>query len=297
MAAPTELRDLPAPAKLNLFLHVTGRRPDGYHELETVFQLIDLHDRIHLRLRTDGQIHRIGGLPGVPAASDLTVRAARRLQDATGCALGVDIELDKTIPMGGGLGGGSSDAATVLLGLDRLWQLGLHGAELARIGLALGADVPFFLFGRTAYARGVGEALQPVELGEYWFVVVAPPVEVPTATVFAAPDLTRDTQLLKIDGLSRDGRVWQGRNDLQPVVLKRYPEVASALTCLSDAARQAGVDPARARMSGSGACVFCPIDTEAQALRVASTVLRSDVGSVRVCRGLSRHPLGSRQVG
>ena len=292
-----EIRHAPAPAKLNLFLHVTGRRPDGYHELETVFQLIDLQDSLHLRLREHGEIHRIGELPGVPAESDLVVRAARLLKAESGSSLGADIALDKAIPMGGGLGGGSSDAATVLMALSRLWRLDWPADRLARLGLALGADVPFFLFGRTAYARGVGERLVALELPPVWFVVVAPPVAVPTAAVFAAADLTRNTKPLKLSGLSRDGRVWQGRNDLQPVVMRRYPVVAAALASLQDAALAAGLDPALARMSGSGACVFCPAPTEAHAGRLAGDVKRCEVGEVRVCRGLSRHPLGSRQVG
>ena len=292
-----EIRNAPAPAKLNLFLHVTGRRADGYHELETVFQLIDWCDRVHLRRREDGRIERLGGLPGVPPETALVGRAARLLQAESGTALGVDLALDKAIPMGGGLGGGSSDAATVLIALNRLWDLGWPDGRLAELGLRLGADVPFFVFGRTAYATGVGERLQALDLPPCWHVVVAPPVAVPTAAAFGAPDLTRDTEPLRIAGLSRDDRVWQGGNDLQPVVVKRYPEVAAALVALKEAAVAAGLDPARARMSGSGACVFCPAPTEALAGRMAGEVLRREVGTVRFCRGLSRHPLGSRQVG
>ncbi|MEI7445673.1 MAG: 4-(cytidine 5'-diphospho)-2-C-methyl-D-erythritol kinase [Burkholderiales bacterium] len=292
-----EIRHAPAPAKLNLFLHVTGRRPDGYHELETVFRLIDLCDRVHLRLRDDGAIVREGALPGVPPETDLVVRAARLLQAESGTTKGVEIALDKVIPMGGGLGGGSSDAATVLLALDRLWGLDWPRERLAALGLRLGADVPFFVFGRSAYATGVGERLEPIDLPPCWFVVVAPPVMVPTAVVFGAPDLTRNTEPLKIFGLSRGDRVWQGGNDLQPVVLRRFPEVAAALSSLKEAASAAGLDPALARMSGSGACVFCPTLTEALAGRLAGEVARREVGAVRVCRGLDRHPLGSRQVG
>jgi 4-diphosphocytidyl-2-C-methyl-D-erythritol kinase len=292
-----EIRNAPAPAKLNLFLHVTGRRPDGYHELETVFQLIDWCDRVHLRRRDDGRIEREGALPGVPPEADLVVRAARLLQAQSGTPLGADLALDKAIPMGGGLGGGSSDAATVLMALNRLWGLDWPDDRLAALGLRLGADVPFFVFGRTAYATGVGERLEPLDLPPCWYVVVAPPVAVPTAAAFGAPDLTRNTEPLKISGLSRDDRVWQGGNDLQEVVVKRYPEVAAALASLKEAAVAAGLDPARTRMSGSGACVFCPAPTEARAGRMAGEVLRREVGTVRVCRGLSRHPLGSRQVG
>ena len=294
--APVEIRHAPAPAKLNLFLHVTGRRADGYHELETVFQLIDLQDSIHLRRRDDGLITRPDALPGVPPELDLTVRAARRLQAASGSAFGVEIRLDKVIPMGGGLGGGSSDAATVLMALNRLWDLHWPDQALADLGLGLGADVPFFIFGRTAFARGVGERLEPLTLNTPWYVVVAPSASVPTAEIFGAADLTRDTAPFKIDG-SPDERVWQGHNDLQPVVLRRYPAVASALAVLSDAAQAEGVAPFLARMSGSGACVFCPVSSHAVADRIASRVTRLDVGLVRVCRGLARHPLGSRQVG
>lgn len=292
-----EILKAPAPAKLNLFLHVTGRRADGYHELETVFQLVDLCDHVDLRLRDDGEIRRAGALPGVPPEADLIVRAARLLKAESGTTLGVDLALDKAIPMGGGLGGGSSDAATVLMALNHLWRLDWPPERLAALGLRLGADVPFFVFGRTAYATGVGERLEALDLPESWFVIVAPPVTVPTAGVFAAPELTRDTVPLRIAGLSRDDRVWQGGNDLQPVVLRRYPEVAAALSSLEGAALAAGLDPALARMSGSGACVFCPTPSEALAGRLAGEVLRSEVGTVRVCRGLSRHPLGSRQVG
>lgn len=292
-----EIRNAPAPAKLNLFLHVTGRRPDGYHEIETVFQLVDLCDRVHLRRRDDGAIVRDGPLPDVPPQADLVVRAAQLLQTESGTRLGVEIGLDKVIPMGGGLGGGSSDAATVLLALDRLWGLDWPTARLAALGLRLGADVPVFVHGRNAWASGVGERLEPIELPPSWFVIVAPPVRVPTATVFAAADLTRNTEPLKIRGSSRDERIWQAGNDLQPVVLRRYPEVAAALSTLKEAAHAVGLDPARARMSGSGACVFCPAPTDALAGQLAGRVLRREVGVVRVCRGLDRHPLGSRQVG
>ena len=292
-----EIRNAPAPAKLNLFLHVTGRRDDGYHLLETVFQLVDLADAVHARRRDDGLVRRAVDLPGVPEDTDLVVRAARALQRESGTPLGADLWVDKAIPMGGGLGGGSSDAATVLRVLDRLWGLGWPDARLAELGLSLGADVPFFVFGRTAYAEGVGERLVALDLPPCWYVLVMPPVAVPTAAAFQAPELTRNTEPLRIAGLSRDGRVWQGRNDLQPVVTRRYPEVASALAALGDAARAAGLDPARVRMSGSGACVFCPTPSEALAGRLAGAVRSREVGTVRVCRGLARHPLGSRQVG
>jgi 4-diphosphocytidyl-2-C-methyl-D-erythritol kinase len=291
-----EIRDAPAPAKLNLFLHVTGRRDDGYHLLETVFQLIDLQDLLHLRVRNDGRILRTTDMPGVPAEHDLTVRAATLLQQACGTSLGVEIELVKTIPMGAGLGGGSSDAATVLMVLNRLWRLDWSRGRLATLGLALGADVPFFLFGQNAYARGIGEALQPLELDSCSFVLIAPPVSVPTGAVFSAPELTRNTKPLKISG-SRDKRIWSGHNDLEAVVTRRYPEVAAALAALKDTVRAAGLDPALARMTGSGACVFCPAPERALAESLAREVSRCEIGKVHVCNGLSRHPLGSRQVG
>jgi 4-diphosphocytidyl-2-C-methyl-D-erythritol kinase len=291
-----EIRDAPAPAKLNLFLHVTGRRADGYHLLETVFQLIDLQDLLHLRLRTDGRIVRVAEVPGVTEDDDLTVRAARLLQRESGTRLGVEIALQKRIPMGGGLGGGSSDAATVLLVLNRLWRLGWTRDRLTHLGVTLGADVPFFLFGRNAHARGIGDALRPITLGRRSFVVVAPPVSVPTREVFAAPELTRNTKPLKITG-SHDEAAWSGHNDLEAVVTGRYPGVAAALSALRDAARAAGLDPSLARMSGSGACVFCPAPTRALAESMGGEVRRCEVGRVHVCNGLSRHPLGSRQVG
>ncbi len=297
----TELRNLPAPAKLNLFLHVTGRRPDGYHLLETVFQLIDLSDRIDLRRREDAEIRRIDPHPDIPPEADLTVRAARALQAATGCRLGADIRLDKQIPLGAGLGGGSSDAATVLLGLDRLWSLGLSRERLQEIAVSLGADVPVFVFGRNAYATGIGERLRAVDLPPRWFVLVMPPVSVPTAAVFRDPKLTRNTKPLTILGFSkRSSFALGGRNDLQEVVVAREPLVAAALDALSAAvAAVAGVaGPAGAvRMTGSGSCVFAALDRLEAARDTAQRVLLQNVGTVRVVPGLSRHPLGSSQVG
>lgn len=296
-----------APAKINRFLHVTGRRADGYHLLESVFQLIDLTDRIDVRVRDDDQVLRPQPIAGVPAEQDLTVRAARLLQQATGCRLGAEIGLTKVIPMGGGLGGGSSNAATVLIVLNALWDLGLPAEELARLGLKLGADVPFFLFGRSAVARGVGEDLEPITLPEGWCVLLAPPVAVPTASVFSAPELTRNTPPLTISGF-QDGRpgsfeAWNSllaqdlHNDLQPVVQRRFPQVALAIGQLAQAARNAGLSPEQVRMSGSGACVFLPVADPALAQRVASDAVLREVGTIHVCQLLSRHPLGSRQVG
>lgn len=285
------LRNLPAPAKLNLFLHVTGRRPDGYHLLETVFELVDLCDRVHLQRRDDGAIVRRESLPGVPAEADLGIRAARLLADATGCRLGVEIAIDKRIPMGGGLGGGSSDAATVLLGLNRLWDLRLGRQRLMALAVRLGADVPAFVFGRRAYASGIGERLRALPGPDAWFVVVAPPVQVATAAVFAAPGLTRDTKPLRISGLSRQRFVYRGKNDLEPVACAAWPPVADALAALRRVADQCGAQGRLARMTGSGACVFCPVPGEQVAASVRQRLERLAVGSVYAVRSLDRHPL------
>jgi len=292
-----ELRNLPAPAKLNLFLHVTGRRNDGYHLLETVFDLIDVGDRLTLRVRNDGALIRRDSLPGVTPEQDLTVRAARLLAEETGCRLGVDIAIDKRIPMGAGLGGGSSDAATMLLGLNRLWDLRLTRRQLMRFALRLGADVPFFVFGRTAYATGIGEKLQALPLPPATYVVVVPPVPVSTAVVFSAPGLTRDTKPLTISGLSRESSARRGRNDLEPVVCAAYPAVAAALAALKSAARQAGLNADSARMTGSGSCVFLPVPDESVATSIQQDLSRrrngsaETVGEVFVARSLARHPL------
>jgi 4-diphosphocytidyl-2-C-methyl-D-erythritol kinase len=236
----------PAPAKLNLFLHVTGRRGDGYHDLQTLFQLIDLADDIHIQVRRDGLIERQAGPEGVPAESDLIVRAARALQAASATSLGANLSVIKRIPTGGGLGGGSSDAATVLVGLNQLWECGLNENELAAIGVNLGADVPVFVRGRSAWAEGRGERLTPVELPERWFVVVHPGVQVPTAALFQAPELTRNSPPITMGGFLQSG----GRNDFEPVVRERYPQVAHALDWLGHFAP--------ARLTGTGSCIFAP---------------------------------------
>jgi len=262
------LNNCPAPAKLNLFLHITGRRADGYHLLQSVFQLIDRGDLLHFSVRDDGVIHRSTELAGVPADSDLVVRAARLLQTATadrmpGRLLGADIAVEKNLPMGGGLGGGSSDAASTLLVLNHLWQTGLTRAELMTLGLQLGADVPFFLFGRNAFAEGIGEALSPVETPESWFVVIEPGVSVATQRIFSSIELTRDTKPVKITDFS-GAPVGFGKNDLQVVAENLFPPIAAAVKWL----RQFG----DARMTGSGACVFCPFEQEQQAEAVLKTV-------------------------
>ncbi|MCQ4265412.1 4-(cytidine 5'-diphospho)-2-C-methyl-D-erythritol kinase [Stutzerimonas stutzeri] len=235
---------LPAPAKLNLMLHIIGRRADGYHELQTLFQFLDHGDELSFSPREDGEIRLHAELPGVDHDSNLIVLAARLLQRESGCPLGADIHLLKRLPMGGGIGGGSSDAATTLLGLDHLWQLHLGEDRLAELGLTLGADVPVFVRGRAAFAEGVGERLQPVELAEPWFLVIAPQVSVSTAEIFADPELTRNTPAITVRSLLAGG----GHNDCQPVVEKRYPEVRNALSLLNKFVP--------ASMTGTGACVF-----------------------------------------
>lgn len=267
----------PAPAKLNLFLHVVGRRSDGYHLLQSVFRFLDYGDSLRFAVRDDGEVRRVNALAGVEPERDLCVRAARLLQQASGCRLGVDIALDKRLPMGGGLGGGSSDAATTLLALNRLWGLGLGRQALQDLGLRLGADVPVFVFGQSAFAEGVGEKLQPVALPPAWYVVLVPPVSVPTAEIFAHPELTRDTDPIKIADFSAGS----GYNDLEPVVCKLYPQVAECLAWL----RAYG----DARMSGSGACVFAGFSSEAEARRVFDQRPPSMAGFV--AQGLDRHPL------
>ena len=285
------LRNLPAPAKLNLFLHVTGRRADGYHLLETVFEFVDLCDRVHLARRDDGAIVRRNPLAGLAPEADLAVRAARLLAAETGCRLGVEITIDKRIPIGGGLGGGSSDAATVLLGLNRLWALGLDRRRLMALGLRLGADVPAFVFGRRAFATGVGERLRALPDQPAWFVIVAPPVVVPTASVFASPELTRDSKPLRISGLSRWRSVYRGKNDLEPVVRAAWPRVTEALAALRLAADSCGADGRLARMTGSGACVFCPVPDEPAAAAIRRRLARQAVGAAYSVRSLRRHPL------
>lgn len=248
---------LPAPAKLNLMLHILGRRPDGYHELQTLFQFLDHGDELGFSLREDGEIHLRTEVPGVPHDSNLIVRAARSLQQASGTRLGADIWLDKRLPMGGGIGGGSSDAATTLLGLDHLWQTHIGEERLAELGLALGADVPVFVRGRAAFAEGVGERLQPVTLEEPWFLVAVPQVFVSTAEVFTDPELTRNSAPINLRSLLEGG----SRNDCQPVVEKRYPEVRNALMWLNKFTS--------ARLTGTGACVFGSFPNRDDADKVA----------------------------
>ena len=267
----------PAPAKLNLMLHITGRRPDGYHELQTVFQLLDFCDQLAFEITDAATIERVTGPAEVPPDADLVVRAARALQRATGSPLGARIHLKKRIPMGGGLGGGSSNAATTLLALNALWKTGLKIGDLAQIGVELGADVPIFVHGNSAWAEGVGDRLTPLALPARWFLVIHPGVSVATREVFQAPELTRNSPLITIRDFSGSG----GRNDCEPVVRARFPAVAEALDWLTN------FQPAR--MTGTGSCIFAAFDSAMDAERVAARV--PDVWRSWVAQGLDRSPV------
>ncbi len=273
----SDLQTYPAPAKLNLFLYVVGRRQDGYHLLQSVFRLLDYADSLSFRVRDDGVIKRDYALPGVADENDLCVQAAKLLQRTAGTRLGADITLEKKLPLGGGLGGGSSDAATTLMALNRLWKLGFTREKLQHLGLLLGADVPVFVFGQSAFAEGVGEVLQPISLPPAWYVVLVPMVNVSTSEIFADPQLTRNTNRIKITAFST-GRV---HNDLEPVVCRKYPQVAQHLAWL----KQFGA----ARMTGSGACVFAEYATEKEAREVLAKLPRQMNGFA--ARGLDRHPM------
>jgi 4-diphosphocytidyl-2-C-methyl-D-erythritol kinase len=270
----------PAPAKLNLFLHVTARRADGFHDLQTLFQLIDLCDTIAITRREDGVIERLAGPADVDPESDLTVRAARALQAATATRHGASLRVRKRIPMGGGLGGGSSDAATTLLALNHIWECGLSVPELAALGLALGSDVPVFVRGFSAWAEGRGEQLTSVELPERWYLIIHPGVSVSTAQIFQASELTRNSPLITIRAFFESG----GRNDCEPVVRSRFPDVADALDWL------ARFEPAR--LTGTGACVFAAFASAAEAERVAARV--PDRWRSFVARGLNSSPVLER---
>lgn len=299
------LYDLIAPAKLNLFLHVVGRRADGYHLLQTVFQFISLADSLDIDTREDGQICRETDMTGVPHDEDLVVRAARLLQQSTGTKQGAQLHVRKRIPSGAGLGGGSSDAATVLIALNRLWKTGLSRAELMRLGLQLGADVPVFIFGQNAFAEGVGEQLTPVDLPPQAFVVIQPAQTVPTQGIFQAPDLTRDTETVKImdfSGRQAITRLGFGHNDLQPVVLNHFPVVRQTLDWLEKAGY-------KARMTGSGSCFFIGFQSVQQAEVANQEMLAkicidfsdttsvgvdcpaSPIQALTVCESLLEHPM------
>lgn len=266
----------PAPAKLNLMLRVIGRRADGYHLLQTVFRFIDFGDTLRLRVRRDGVIARSRPLPGVAESDDLTVRAAHALQSATGTALGADIAVDKRLPVGGGLGGGSSDAATTLLALNHLWGTGLSRKRLQELALPLGADVPVFIYGQTALAGGIGEVLTPISAAPAWYLVLVPPVAVATAGIFQHPELKRDSEPIKIQGFSEPAG-----NDLEPLVCRLYPEVAGHLAWLKSVGG--------AQMTGSGACVFAAFADESGARQALASCPSGMRGFV--ARGLDLHPL------
>ncbi|MDX5433139.1 MAG: 4-(cytidine 5'-diphospho)-2-C-methyl-D-erythritol kinase, partial [Halomonas sp.] len=271
---------LPAPAKLNRLLHIVGRRANGYHELQTLFQFLDHGDELRFQLRQDGEIHLTPGLPGVPDSDNLIVRAARLLQAVSGCPLGADIQLTKRLPMGGGLGGGSSNAATALLGLDRLWRLDLPLDHLAELGLQLGADVPVFVHGQAAWAEGVGEKLTPVALDTPWFVVVHPGIEVATAAVFRAPQLTRDTAPITMARALQGGAPsWS--NDCEPTVRSLYPQVAEALDWLGCRAP--------AMLTGTGACIFARLNSQAEARHIMADL--PSHYTAFMARGLNLSPL------
>lgn len=277
-----------APCKLNLFLHITGRLANGYHQLQTVFLLLNYGDTLTITPRADGHIVHDNPLAGVPAAQDLTVRAALALRQSTGCLMGATIHCEKRIPLGGGLGGGSSDAATTLLALNQLWQLGLNQQQLMQIGGQLGADVPFFIFGQTAWAEGVGDQLTafelPTSMQSLYYVVLTPLIQVPTAQIFADEALTRNTKPLKMLDFSGGANVdecWlSAHNDMEAVVKKHYPAVANTIAWLS----QFG----HARMSGSGASVFVAVTHEVQAQQILQQKPENTSGFV--AKGLKYHP-------
>ena len=269
-----------APAKLNLFLHVVGRRNDGYHLLQTVFRFLDFSDQVKLVVQDDSSIKLNTPISGVPAEKNLCIQAAQLLQKKSGTSLGVEIFLEKSIPMGGGLGGGSSDAATILLALNRLWGLNWSRERLMELGLDLGADVPVFIFGENAFAEGIGEKLRPITLLPAWYLILVPPVHVPTAEIFASKELTRNTIPVKIPPFS----VGLGHNDLEPVVCLAYPEVERHLEWLRQLDGTTMV-----AMTGSGACVFAEFVTESAARKALTSVPINMNGFV--VQGLDRHPM------
>jgi len=274
---------LPAPAKLNLFLHIIGRRTDGYHLLQTVFQFLDYSDEIRLELRPDQEIQRIEGGEDIPVETDLCMRAAQLLQHKTGTTLGVNISLKKKLPIGGGLGGGSSNAATVLLGLNQLWQCGLNRSELATLGLKLGADVPVFIHGQTAWAEGIGEKLTTLALPENWFLVIHPKISVSTAEIFADQGLTRDCDALKITRFLKDTGFEDLSNVFEPIVRNKYPDIANALDWLSNFSA--------ARLTGTGSCLFASFNSEAEAKSVLQQLSVDTEWDGFVAKGVNVSPL------
>jgi 4-diphosphocytidyl-2-C-methyl-D-erythritol kinase len=279
----THLSRCPAPAKLNLFLHIIGRRADGYHLLQSAFQLIDRCDFLDFTLREDGEIRRTNEVAGIPEANDLIIRAARLLQQHCKVSLGADLSLHKNLPMGGGLGGGSSDAATTLMALNFLWQCGLDRPQLMQLGLQLGADIPFFILGQNAFVEGVGEQLQILNTQEQWFLVIEPGVHVPTPLIFSAKELTRNTKPVKITDFSNEAKSdW--KNDLQAVACNLFPEIEEAVIWLSKYGN--------AKMTGSGACVFCAFPDEISAKNVLSLVPKEkNKWTAWTAKALQQHPL------
>ena len=277
---PRPMQSWPAPAKLNLFLHIIGRRPDGYHLLQTAFQFLDYGDELVFKLRDDGKITRTSNYDGIKLKHDMVIRAASLLQQRTGQSLGVDIQVYKRLPMGAGLGGGSSNAATTLVALNALWEDGLSVVELAELGLALGADVPVFIHGHAAWAEGVGEQLTPIKPVEQWFLVIHPGINVSTAEIFNATDLTRKTPAITIRDFLRDG----GRNDCEAVVRKAHPAVAELLDWLGK--------KAQAKMTGTGACVFAAFSTDSEARQILQELPQQWQGCV--CRSRNTSPLLER---
>ena len=278
MKIPSRAQAFPAPAKLNLDLRITGRRKDGYHNLESIFCLVGLYDTVYLAAREDAQIVLHTPVEGISAEQDLTYRAAKTLQRYTRCGKGADIWLDKRIPTGGGLGGGSSDAATVLIALNSLWQCRLNRRELIDLGLKLGADVPFFIFGRNAFAKGIGEQLTETDIPKQWYVIVRPPVHVATAKIFSHKDLTRNSEPSIIPSFQM---LRPFRNDMQAVVFQEYPEVRDAYLELSKYGE--------ALMTGSGSCVFLACDGLDKAENIYQQV--SEIYEAYCVEGLDIHPL------
>lgn len=272
---------LPAPAKLNLFLHITGRREDGYHLLQTVFQILNFSDEIQLNVRNDGLIQKVKGLEDIPAESDLCVRAAKLIQSASKSKLGVDISIEKKLPIGGGIGGGSSDAATVLRGLNKLWDCGLSLDQLAELGVELGADVPVFIYGNNAWAEGVGEQLTPINLPKKWFFVLHPKIFAPTAEIFADQALTRDTEPLKIARFLRGNNFEKQSNVFEAVVKVKYPQIAEAIDWLSN------FSPAR--LTGTGSCIFASFNCQDDAQKVLNQLPKKWQGFV--AEGVNESPL------
>ena len=270
---------LPSPAKLNLFLHITGRRSDGYHELQTAFQLLDFGDTVEIHARSDNKIVLLESLEGVPDEDNIVIRAAKLLQQRQtdkNAVLGADIKINKRIPMGGGLGGGSSNAASTLLGLNYLWQMGLSNEQLAEIGLSLGADVPVFIYGQNSFGEGIGERLQPLVLPKYWFTVIKPPISVPTAEIFSHSQLTRDTVTIKMAAVFKHLQTADIanalRNDCEATVRREYPEISEALDWLNELGT--------ARLTGTGACIFARFASLAEAEAALAAMPASYTGFI-----------------